>query len=436
MCRRLTVMLSMVLILPASLAGSAENDPSASAWPQWRGPQRDGRSPATGLSDSWEQKQPSLAWRSEGLGRGYASISIANGRIYTTGDFEDGQAVVAADLNDGRILWRTPITDRPPRIAKQGSRSTPTLDGDRLYVVASSGKIACLRVSTGELMWSKEFQKEWNGRMMSGWGYSESPLVDGDWVLCTPGGDQAMIVALDKMTGEQIWACPAPVLSDRDNAQGRDGAGYSSIVISHGAGVKHYVQVVGRGVMGVRASDGKLLWTYNDVANRTANIPTPLIDGDRVFVSTGYGAGAVLLSLVRDGEGVKSEEVYFLSANKFQNHHGGMVLVDGYVYAGHGHNNGFPICLKLDTGEIMWGGEQRGPGRGSAAVAFADDKLIFRYQSGEVALIAATPEEYRLLGVLTPAHQEDNSWAHPVILGERLYLREQDQLMCYDLGAK
>lgn len=421
-----------VVFLPV-LATANDRSASPSDWPQWRGPNRDGRSAATGLLERWDEAPP-LLWQSEGVGAGYASVSIAEGRIYTTGNFSDGQSVVAADATDGRVLWRTPITDRSPRHGYEGSRSTPTVDGDRLYVVASSGRIVCLAAADGKILWSKDFSKEWNGQMMSGWGFSESPLVDGPWVVCTPGGKEAMIVALDKMTGEQVWASAAPDLPG--NAQGRDGAGYSSLVISHGGGVKQYVQVVGRGVLGVRAADGKLLWTYNDVANRTANIPTPIVSGDYVFASTGYGAGAALLRLAKDGDGVKAEEVYFLSGDKFQNHHGGMVLVGDYLYAGHGHNNGFPTCLEFKTGKIVWGGKQRGPGRGSAAVVYADGDLIFRYQSGEVALIEATPEEYRLKGVFMPAYQQDNSWAHPVVVGKRLYLREQDKLMCYDLTAK
>ncbi len=418
----------------AAMTTAGDNPPQQDGWPQWRGPNRNGHSAATGLLDQWEGTPPQLLWQSEGLGRGYASVSIAGERIYTTGNFSDGQSVVAADVTDGRVLWRTSITDRSPRHGYEGSRSTPTIDGDRLYVVASSGRIVCLAAADGKIVWSKDFQQEWKGRMMSGWGFAESPLVDGPWVLCTPGGDEAMVVALDKMTGEQVWASPAPEFAG--DAQGRDGAGYSSLVVSHGAGVKQYVQVIGRGVLGVRAADGQLLWSYNDVANRTANIPTPIVTGDYVFTSTGYGAGAALLHLVKDGEGVKADEVYFLSGDKFQNHHGGMVLVGEYLYAGHGHNNGFPVCLEFATGKIVWGGNQRGPGRGSAAVVYADGDVIFRYQTGEVALIEATPEEYRLKGVFTPAYQEDKSWAHPVVVGQRLYLREQDQLMCYDLSAQ
>ena len=179
--------------------------------------------------------------------------------------------------------------------------------------------------------------------------------------------------------------------------KGKDGAGDSSIVISHGAGVKQYVQLVGRGVISVRASDGKFLWGYNPIANGVANIPTPIVQDDYVFCSTGYGTGAALLQLSKDGDGVKAEEKYFLEPSKLQNHHGGMVLLNGYVYCGHSHNEGYPICVELESGKVVWGGKNDEvtkilPVKNSAGVLYADGNLIFRYQNGDVALIEATPK--------------------------------------------
>ena len=201
--------------------------------------------------------------------------------------------------------------------------------------------------------------------------------------------------------------------------------------MTEAAGVRQYVQLIGGGLIGVRADDGQFLWGYGRIANGTANIPTPLITGDFVFTSTGYQTGAALLRLEPSGEGVAAKEVYFLGPDKFQNHHGQMILKDGYVYAGHQHGNGFPICVELESGDVAWGGNIRGAGNGSAAVTYADGNLIFRYQNGTVALIEATPDEYRLKGTLRPEYQEDRSWAHPVVVDGRLYLREQDKLMCY-----
>lgn len=424
----LLLMLLCAPIAPLS-AGAAEFNATAAEWPQWRGPNRDGLSPETGLNTNWDQRAPTLLSTIRGLGQGYASVSIADGLLFTTGNFPESQAVVAVDLEDGSIAWKTNLTQQPPKHGYEGSRSTPTIDEDRLYVVTSDGEIVCLKSADGEVVWRKDFRKEWNGKMMSGWGFSESPLVDGDRVICTPGGPNAMMVALDKMNGREIWRSEVP------SVDGRNGAAYSSAVVSEGGGVRQYVQLVGQGVIGVRAEDGKMLWGYSKIANTTANIPTPIVSGDFVFSSTGYGAGAALLRLRPDRRNaVKAEEVYFLPSKTLQNHHGGMVLVDEHVYCGHGHDKGFPICVALRNGKVMWGGELRGAGSGSAAVVYADGHLVFRYQSGEVALIEANPREYRLKGVLRPEVTNPPCWAHPVVAGGRLFLRDQDTLMVYDLS--
>lgn len=405
-------------------------EPSSTDWPQWRGPKRDNKSTQTGLLKSWEGQTPKLEWKVAGVGGGYASVSVVGDRLYTTGSLENGQHVIAIDLKNHAIVWKQQLIETSPKPGGyDGAHCTPTVDGDKLYATASDGQIACLNAADGKIVWSKRFDKEWGGRMMSGWGFSESPLVDGDRVLCTPGGEEAMVVALDKKTGDELWRTK---MTD----QGRAGAGYSSLVISEGAGVKQYVTTVGRGAIGVRASDGKHLWTYGKIANGTANIPTPIVTGDNVFASTGYGAGAALLKLSKEGDGVKADEVWFKPGNELQNHHGGMVLDGDFLYFGHGHNNGFPVCVELATGKTFWGGEQqRGPGSGSAAVTYADGNMIFRYQSGEVALIEATPSEYRLKGVFKPEVVEREGWAHPVVAQGKLFLREQNTLMCYDLAA-
>lgn len=417
----------------ASVAPAAESDPKFGFWPQWRGPERNGRSTEEGLLQDWRQNPPKLLWTTEGFGEGYASVAIADGMIFTTGNTGSGQAVIAAKAENGEIVWTTKITEQDPNHSYEGSRSTPTIDGDRLYVVGSNGSIHCLKVDDGSVVWSKDFKKEWNGQMMSGWGFAESPLVDGDAVLCTPGGPKAMVVKLKKASGEPIWACEMPNIGDR----GKDGAGYSSIQISNAGGVKQYVQLVGRGTIGIRASDGKFLWGYNNIANPVANIPTPIVKDEYVLTATGYReGGTALLKLSASGDGVKAEEVWYHEANKLQNHHGGMVMLGDYVFFGHGHNNGFPVCVEWKSGDIVWGGRQRGAGGGSAAVVYADGNFIFRYQSGEVALIEATPDGYRLKGSFKPEYKEKDSWAHPVVAGGRLYLREQNKLMCYDLKAK
>lgn len=400
----------------------------AEDWPQWQGPNRDNRSASTGLLTDWEKTPPKLEWKVEGLGDGYSSVSIVGDQLFTTGNLQDGQYVFAVDLKSHSLAWKQKLTKQAPQHGYEGARCTPTYDDGRLYVVTSDGQISCVNADGGKILWQKEFAKEWNGKMMSGWGFSESPLIDGNRVLCTPGGDRAMLVALDKFTGDEIGRAIAP---------GLNGAGYSSIVISEAAGVKQYVTFVGGGVIGVRASDGVLLWSYDKISNPTANIPTPLPVGDYIFASSGYGAGgSCLLKLVKDGDDVKAEEIWYTNAKQLQNHHGGVILDGDYLYFGHGHNNGFPVCVELATGKIQWGGKTRGPGSGSAAVTYADGHVIFRYQSGEVALVEANPKDYKLKGVFKPEVVIREAWAHPVVCRGKLFLREQGTLMCYNLSAK
>lgn len=402
---------------------------------QFRGNNRDGKTSENGLWTNIAKKAPELAWMGAGIGKGYASVSVVGDRVYASGNTGSGQAVFALSAKDGKILWSTPITSDDPKHDYDGSRTTPTVDGDRLYVVASSGKIVCLQCADGEQLWSRDFS-QWGGAMMTGWGFSESPLVDGDRVVCTPGGPKGMVVALNKVTGETVWSATLPDYGDEKARNGQslhDGAGYASIVISNGGGVKQYVQLVGRGVIGVRASDGKLLWRYSGVANGVANIPTVLIDKEHVFCSTAYGTGSALLKLTAAGkDNVEMTEVYQLKASEMQSKHGGMVLVNGYVYCGHGDGQGLPICVKLDDGSIAWGPE-RAPGKGESSITYADGAIVFRRQSGEVNIIEANPKKYKLIASFKPEFQEGSSWAYPVIAGGKLYLREQDRLMCYRL---
>lgn len=407
---------------------------TAEDWPQWRGPNRDAKSVEVGLFSKWDADGPPLLGKVEGLGDGYAGVAVVNNTAYTTGNKDGAQVVSAIDTMSGKILWQTPVTGNVPQHDYEGSRSTPSIDGNRLYVVTSSGAIVCLGTKDGSEVWVRDFS-DWNGKMMSGWGYSESPLVDGDLVLCTPGGSKGMIVALDKKFGKQIWVSTLPSYGDEQAVGGKglkDGAGYSSIVISSGGGVKQYIQLVGRGVIGVRASDGKFLWRYERVANGTANIPTPIVTGNYVFTSTAYGTGAALLELSAAGnDSVQVEEVYWLEANQMQNKHGGMVLVDGYVYSGTGNGDGLPICVEFESGEKSWG-PVRGEGSGEASMIYADGHLVVRRDDGTVMLLKANPESFDLVNSFMPEFQQGKSWAHPVIANGKLYLREQGTLLVYD----
>ena len=302
--------------------------PPGGNWPQWRGPQRDGVSTETGLRAGWPEGGPPKIWSATGVGGGFSTVSIADGRIFTMGDRRDGQYVVALDEETGKALWATRVGgphDRDPQ-GYTGSRSTPTVDGDLLYVVTTDGDVQALESATGRPRWRKSLSSDFGGQMMSGWGWAESPLVDGSRVIVTPGGRDAAMVALDKKTGAGVWRTTIP----RIGSAGADGAGYSSIVISNGGGVKQYVQLMGRGVVSVRAADGWYMWGYNRIANNVANISTPVAIDHYVFASTGYNGGSALLEVSPAPDGrVTAAPKYFIDAGRFQNHHGGFVVING-----------------------------------------------------------------------------------------------------------
>ena len=400
----------------------------AADWPQWRGPNRDGVCTETGLLQQWPKDGPKLLWEISGLGPGYSSVSIAKGRLYTMGDREKSQFVYAYDLNTHKELWAAKVGGSHD----DGPRCIPTVDGDFVYAIGTSGDVVCVAADSGKVVWTKNLLTDLGGSSNPQWKYSESPLIDGDRLLCTPGGHKDVIAALNKKTGAVIWQCPMPDIGKN----GKDEAGYASIVIGNGAGVKQYVQLTNEGTVGVSA-DGKFLWGYNRVANRVANISTCVIDGDYVFTSSAYGTGSALLKLVPDGAGVKAQEVYWLDQTKFQNHHGGFVKVGDYIYGGHNHNKGEPTCIEMKTGKILWHADQ--PGKGSGCVLYADGNLYFRYEDGLMALVEATPEKYNLKGTFMPPARpgaKQTAWAHPVISDGKLYLRHWDVLFCYDVKAQ
>ncbi len=401
----------------------------ADDWPGWRGANRDAVSTESGLLQQWAPGGPPLAWKASGIGIGYSSVAVAGDRIYTMGDQDGSQYVLALGREGGRILWKEKLG--PTFAARRGGgpRGTPVVDGDRVYALGAEGNLVCLDAATGKKIWSKSLPGDFGGQMMSRWGWSESPLVDGDRLVFTPGAPDAGLVAVDKATGREIWRAAVPDIGP----EGKDGAGYSSVVVSNGAGVKQYVQLMGRGVVGIRASDGQFLWGYNRVANGTANVSTPIVRGNLVFASTGYRTGSALLELERSGDGVKARERYFLDAKILQSHHGGLVLVGDYLYAGHGHNKGFPICVELESGKVAWGGDIRNAGTDSATVVYADGRVYFRYQNGIILLVEASPSGYVEKGTLEIPDLTSPSWPHLAISDGRLYVREQDLLYCYDL---
>lgn len=305
----------------------------AADWPQWRGPNRDGRSPEVRLLESWPDGGPARLWSAPGFGTGFSSLAVAGSRIYTMGDLADGQFLLAARESDGTAVWRVrvgPVFEHE----YPGPRSTPTVANDRIFALGTEGDLVCVEAADGREVWRRNILDDFRGRQMRYqgthyWRVSESPLVDGDRVIVTPGAQDALLVALDVSSGKEIWRTRV----DRNlGPKGDDGAAYSSAVISNAGGARQIVQLVGRGAVGVDAGTGRLLWSYNAIANGTANISTPILSGDLIFVSTGYQTGAALLEIPRENANVV--ERYFLPHTTFQNHHGNMILDGGVLYAG------------------------------------------------------------------------------------------------------
>jgi len=414
---------STILILSAAMAAPGEND-----YPGWRGLDRTGVAKDTGLLKSWPKEGPPKLWTATGLGGGYSTPSVAGGKVFGMGYLNDEEVVWAVDASNGDKLWTVVIGPKGKAGYNEGPRSTPTIDGDRLFTLGIGGDLVAMDVNDGKILWRKSFKSDFAGKMMSGWGYSESVLVDGDHVICTPGGDMSTLVALNKADGKLVWA---------SNISNGGGAGYASLVIAKVGDTKMYITWLRSALVGVDAKSGKLLWRYEKTRNGTANIPTVIVKDNLVFCSTGYGdGGTALLDLSETDNGVTATEIYYIAGKTLQNHHGGMVLIGDTVYMGRGHNMGFPTAVDLKTGKMPWDADERGPGSGSAAVTAADGMLYFRYQKGTIALIEANPKQYKLISSFTLPKNSHPSWPHPVIANGKLFIREQDNMYCYDLKAK
>ena len=415
------------------LAGCVVAAASARAtdWPTFRGANRTAVAPDTDLLESWPDAGPPLVWETKGAGRGYASLAIAGDRIYTLGDGlstapDADEYLSCFDRATGRQLWtmKTGAAWNDGQESWQSSRSTPTVAGDMVYVITPFGQLVACTTAAGKEVFRVDLKETFGGTKGDGWGYSESVLIDGDRLVCTPGGERATMVALDKRTGRTLWSCPVA---------GNIGAGHSSIVIATVAGRSVYVQTTASGPIGVDAATGKLLWSY-PIDKTTAVIPTPIVRDDLVFFSAGYKRGGALLRQVPGPDGgVTIEEIYGLNTD-LANKHGGIVLVGDHLY-GDSDDKGIPFCAELMTGKITW--KERGSGKNSATVMAADGHVYVRYADGVVALVKADPAGYREVSSFTvPGSGDRPSWAHMVILDGRLYLREGDTILCYDVRAK
>ncbi len=413
MINRQLIQLALVVGLTAGAAG--QSGPSTD-WPQWQGPDRSNVSKETGLLKQWPASGPAVVWSSAGIGGGYGSVAIKDDRIFVQGSAGGRSIVYAVNRADGKGLWSKALGPAGNNDKGSGPRSTPTVDGDRLYVLTENGDLGCVRAQDGALVWQRNILKDFGGRNIV-WLLSESPLIDGDNVIVTPGGPRAGMVALNKMSGQTVWA--AKELSDE--------AGYASAIVADVQGVRTIMTLTGQAGIGVRAADGKLMWRQKNVANGTANVATPIFHDNKVLFTSAYGTGAALLGLTAQAGEIKAQEIYF--TREMQNHHGGVVLVDGYLY---GFNNSILSCMNFATGETMW--RNRSVGKGS--LTYADGHLYLLGEDNVVGLAEAVPGAYRETGRFKIADKGLPSWAHPVVSSGRLYLRNQDTLAVYDVRAR
>jgi outer membrane protein assembly factor BamB len=405
------------LLLIATSVSAATGD-----WPQWRGPNHDDLCTETGLLKDWPEGGPKLVWEIKGIGTGYASISIFGNRIYTAGDKAGESVVEALNLADGKPVWSSRIgkAGEVGNPAFEGPRATPSTDGSLVCAANQWGELVCVQADTGKELWRKDYTKDFGGTCPF-WGYSESPLIDGDKVIITPGGSQGALVALNKKTGAVIW----------QSKEFTDLAHYSSPIVAEPGGVRQYIQLTPSSVAGIAASDGKLLWKAPR-KGQVAVIPTPIFDEGFVYATSGYGAGCNLFKITPETGSFSAEQIY---ANRIMvNHHGGVVKVGDFVY-GYSEGKGW-TCQDFKSGETKWQDKDK---FGKGSLVFADGRLYLRQENkkGTVALIEASPDGYKEHGRFDqPDRSTKNSWPHPVVAGGRLYLRDQDILLCYDVKPR
>jgi len=389
-------------------------------WPQWRGPARDDFSRETGLLQSWPEGGPQQLWAIENCGLGYSGPAIVDGRLYILGSRDGTEMLLCFDAKSGKEVWKSPLGQEFENDWGNGPRGTPTVDGQLVYATGGQGNLLCFRIEDGSWVWSR-MMSEFGGEVPS-WGYSESPLIDKEKLLYTPGGERGAIVALDKLTGELLW----------QTAELTDGAHYSSVVVKQHAGKTMGVQLLKSQLVGFHVEDGAVLWTV-PWGGSVAVVPTPLFWEDCVYVTSGYGAGCMLVRLDDD---FHAEVVY---ENKLMtNHHGGVILLGDHLY-GHSNKKGW-TCQFAVTGKKVWR-ERHALDKG--AIAYADKRFYcLGEETGDVVLIDASAEGWKEQGRFTLDPQSElrsergRIWTHPVIADGRLYLRDQELLYCFDVRAE
>ncbi|MBI1247859.1 PQQ-binding-like beta-propeller repeat protein [bacterium] len=392
---------------------------SAEDWPQWRGPHRDGISAETGLSAVWPAGGPKLVWKADSLGDGYGAVSVADSMVFlVSNEGLENELVKALDAKTGEELWST-------RIGKVGNpnqkpsypaaRSTPTVDGDMVYALGSDGDLVCLKRSSGEEVWRVSLRSEFEGKP-GVWAYAESPLVDGDKVIVTPGGEEAGIVAVDKHSGKPIWKAKTIDMG---------AAGYASVQKANVSGIDQYVSFMGRGLVGVSANDGTLLWSYPGTSG-TANMATPTAGGD-VFYSGGGRKGGGAVRLVKEGNEFESEELYF--SQKLPSSIGGTVKVGDYLY---GCGGSTLMCIGFTSGDIQWQERISAP----ASLIYADGRFYLHAEDGKVMMVSADSKGMKVVGEFDLPDQPEGvgkQWAYPALADGKLYLRQHGTVWCYDV---
>jgi outer membrane protein assembly factor BamB len=390
----------------------------AAPWPQFLGPDRNNCSREKGLLATWPDGGPKLLGTVTGLGIGFSNVSVADGVAYTMGNHGEREFVLAFDLDSGKNVWKFDNAAAYHNGYGDGPRSTPTIDGDKLYALGGSGDLVCLNRKTCNKVWQTSLVKEF-GSGVPGWGFCESVLIDGDQLICTPGVANATLVALNKQTGKLLWKAAVPQ---------NDRAAYASPIVVVAGDVRQYVQLTSSGTIGIRANDGKFLWRDDSAANGVANCSAPVAANGMVVSASGYGKGGSMVELTSNAGETACRFVWH--TNDLTVHHGGLVLYDGHVYA---TNDQVLNCIELKTGKTKW--KNRCVGKGS--LTFADGRLIVRSEGGPVALVEATPAEYRELGRFDqPERSGKPAWPYPVVAGGKLLLRDQDKLLGYDLQGK
>jgi len=414
----LTVLFAMVSLMSGALD-----------WPQFRGPQRIGASQESGLLGEWPKEGPRLLWQMKDIDEGYGAPAVVGERVYLISiKGLENEFVQALSVKDGKQIWATSLgkvgnPNQQPPYPK--ARSTPTVDGSLLYAFSSDGDLACVEAASGKIVWKRNVRSDFGGKPGI-WAYAESPLIDGDAVVVTPGGSDATIVKLNKKSGVTIWKSAVP---------GGDPAGYSSIALVEAAGRKQYVQFLEKGLVGVDAATGQFLWRYTGMVGSPANMCMPVPRGQYVYHANTRRAAAALLQLKPSQDGVAAEQVYL--ERDLPNDIGGQVLVGDYLYGTHAETG--LAAVEFLTGKVRW----RAEGIGSGSIFYADGRLYLHGESGDVALVEATPEAYREKGRFTPSGQPqhtggsmEKAWAYPVVANGRLYIRDLGTLWCYDVKKR